>query len=675
MTRKGFWALAAALLLLSGCSFWHIPEMTTAATTEASTAAAVTTPGTTVTAAPATTQAPTEPDPVPWSVFIYMCGTDLETEYGAATLNLAELTEAEVDPERVNVLVQTGGTSQWQCGFSSEQLERYRLLGDGFVLEEQLPLASMGEAETLADFLRWGVEAYPAQRYMVLFWDHGGGSASGAVFDELFDDDSLELTELREGLAGAGVSFELIGFDTCLMASLETAAAAAPYGRYLVASEETEPGGGWDYQSWLHWLSVHADTDGGPLGQKICDSYMQKCRREQTDAMATLSLVDLDRIGTLTECFDRMAGEMETKTEDITSLVDLVQCTVRAENYGGNTVTEGYANMVDLGDLILQSKEVLPETAEDTLDALLDAVIYQVRGGNRAYANGLSVFYPLGADAETCDQYARVATSENYLRFIETVVIGWEAPDWVADSGIEHVDAADYEVRVETDLTEDAYFQLTVTAGHECAESVRFSLYYMDYDENCAIHLGTDDDMYADWDEYCFRDNFRGVWLTLDGCWCAPNLIAQGDEYNIYSIPVLLNGRETNLRAEYHWDDESYTLLGVYDGMDPDTGMASRDIRPLEDGDVIEPLFTCIDADTGEVFYSTLDEITVHGGLVIEESALEDGDYLYQFEVTDVFGRVTVSDSALMVCEAGEIYVYLDEEETEEFSFTRYRIP
>ena len=138
---------------------------------------------------------------------------------------------------------------------------------------------------------------------------------------------------------------------------------------------------------------------------------------------------------------------------------------------------------------------------------------------------------------------------------------------------------------------------------------------------------------------------------------------------------MLLNGRETNLRAEYHWDDESYTLLGVYDGMDPDTGMASRDIRPLEDGDVIEPLFTCIDADTGEVFYSTLDEITVHGGLVIEESALEDGDYLYQFEVTDVFGRVTVSDSALMVCEAGEIYVYLDEEETEEFSFTRYRIP
>ena len=73
MTRKGFWALAAALLLLSGCSFWHIPEMTTAATTEATTSAAATTPGTTATAAPATTQAPTEPDPVPWSVFIYMC--------------------------------------------------------------------------------------------------------------------------------------------------------------------------------------------------------------------------------------------------------------------------------------------------------------------------------------------------------------------------------------------------------------------------------------------------------------------------------------------------------------------------------------------------------------------------------------------------------------------------
>ncbi|MEA4824410.1 MAG: clostripain-related cysteine peptidase [Clostridiaceae bacterium] len=664
-----------ALTVLSGCSGGTPEASVTAFTEVTATTAATATTATTSTAATAaataavttaTTTAATATESAKhglaeWSVFMYLCGTDLETNYGAATSNLVELAGAGVDPETVNYIIQTGGTSEWQCGFASDKLQRYELANDDYALVDERELASMGDGQTLADFLSWGVENYPAEHYMVVFWNHGGGSVAGVEFDELFENDSLDLNELSYGLKAAGVTFDVIGFDTCLMASLENAAAVAPYGNYMVASEETEPGGGWDYAVWPAYLSEIPDCTDYELGTVICDSYMAKCEIQETAAMATLSVIDLTAVGALTESFDAMAYEMETLTTDIDSLVAFVQSSTRAENYGGNTETDGYTNMIDLGDLILETQDVLPETADATIDALFNTVVYQVKGENRAYANGLSVFYPLGVSSDICDTYAEIATSENYLRFIEAVIPDWTAPDWVAPSDLESANADDYNVVLETTLDEEAYFTVEVTESWECVESVLFSLYYMDYDSDMYIHLGTDDDMYADWDNYIFKDNFRGVWITLDGCYCAPKLIAQEDAYNLYSIPVMLNGSRTNLRAVYVWEDECYYLLGAYDGLDTDTGMAAREVRQIADGDVVEPIFSFIDSETGETSEATLNAITVSGALAIEESPLVDGDYLYQYEVSDAFGRTTYSDTAIMECAGGEITVYIGE--------------
>lgn len=46
----------------------------------------------------------------------------------------------------------------------------------------------------------------------------------------------------------------------------------------------------------------------------------------------------------------------------------------------------------------------------------------------------------------------------------------------------------------------------------------------------------------------------------------------------------------------------------------------------------------------------------------MEESPLFDGDYLYQYKVTDIFGREFFSSEAIMECVDGEIYVYEAEE-------------
>lgn len=60
-----------------------------------------------------------------WAIYWYLCGSDLESNYGSATEDLSELMEAEL-PENVKIVIETGGSSQWQNEtVEADYLERY----------------------------------------------------------------------------------------------------------------------------------------------------------------------------------------------------------------------------------------------------------------------------------------------------------------------------------------------------------------------------------------------------------------------------------------------------------------------------------------------------------------------------------------------------------------------
>jgi len=602
-----------------------------------------------------------------WTVLVYLCGTDLESGGGAATQNLLELEEVKYSDD-VNFIIQTGGTAAWQNDLiDPNYLERYKSDNDGLTLLDQKELASMGDPSTLSDFLTWGVNSYPADKYMVLFWNHGGGSLAGVEFDELYDSDSLTLPELDQAFADVGQEFEIIGFDTCLMATLETAAILSDYGKYMVASEEYEPGGGWAYTDWAQYLMDHPGADGKILGREICDTYYSKCEVSGEDAMATLSVVDLKTIPALVTAFDAMAAEMTGITDEMTTLQDYVQGAIRAENFGGNTDEEGYTNMVDLGDLTINTQDVVSTTAVAVLDALFESVVYEVHGYTRADSNGLSVFFPLAVSEYECDAYAEIATSGNYLRFIEVVVPAWTITDAVTDDNQEivlpeenedSVSADEYTVDYMNYISDDGYYYLEFTEGFDTIQSVMFNFYYMDYDYGEYMLMGTDNDVIGDWENGVFYDNFRGVWPALNGYYVALSLIEEGADYNLYSIPIMLNGEETNLRAAYIWesDDTGYfEVYGCWDGLDIETGMSSREIIQLEDGDEVVILMDGLNWDTGETTQYEIGSFVVDGEVVLEETDLFDGDYLFEYEISDVFGNYYYSDPIIMEYTEGQI--------------------
>ena len=286
-----------------------------------------------------------------WTIFVYLCGSDLESDGGAASDDIEEALAA-CSSQNVRVVYQTGGSSYWYQDISDNKLERFLLKNGELQKVGERPNANMGDTETLADFLTWGVQHYPAEKMGVILWDHGSGSINGVCFDEQYGYDSLSVAEMTAAFDRTYDSmtdrFEFIGFDACLMSTLEVANQLVPYARYLYASEEYEPGTGWDYTGMLNYLAENPAADGEMLGGQICEDYYDHCREADAQAMATFSVTDLSGIDELVQACNQ-AFQVVYEQDD---LGDAARKILGADNFGGNTRAEGYTNMVDLGMML-----------------------------------------------------------------------------------------------------------------------------------------------------------------------------------------------------------------------------------------------------------------------------------------------------------------------------------
>ena len=200
------------------------------------------------------------------TVFVYMCGSDLESENGLASGDIEEMI-AGSQSENVKFVIQTGGAGAWAdtYGISAEKTQRYVVTGGEISLIEEKESVNMGKEDMLVDFLSWGIENYAAAKMGLIFWNHGGGSISGVCFDELNENDSLSLEEIDTALTSVydkmTDKFAFIGFDACLMATVETANMLVPHADYMFASEETEPGYGWDYTEIAGFMRIQPNSE------------------------------------------------------------------------------------------------------------------------------------------------------------------------------------------------------------------------------------------------------------------------------------------------------------------------------------------------------------------------------------------------------------------------------
>ena len=327
------------------------------------------------------------------TLMVYMCGTDLESENGMGTADLNEMLHATIDDSKVNVIVETGGTKRWNNSvISSSTNQIYRVTSKGLqALEKNLGKKSMIDPNTLTDFIQYCASNYPADRYFLILWDHGGGSLSGFGYDQYYSG-SMTLDKINSALKKSGVKFDFIGFDACLMGTLETALVAEQYADYLIGSEESEPGCGWYYTTWLSQLSRNTSISTVELSKTIIDDFNNVCKKNYPGCNTTLSVVDLAEFaGTVPEPFAAFS-------RSVSSLLDGQEYKT-VSNARGSAREFGKTSRINHVDLIDLANKIGTTEANALVSALKGCIKYNRTSTSMSNSYGLSIYFPYSSFA------------------------------------------------------------------------------------------------------------------------------------------------------------------------------------------------------------------------------------------------------------------------------------
>jgi len=262
----------------------------------------------------------------------------------------------------------------------------------------------MSNPQTLTKFLVDAVGKFPADHVCLVMNDHGGGF-TGAMADDS-DGNLMSVPQINQALADAekitGKKIDIIGFDACLMAEGEVAYELKDRGKILLASEESEGGPGWTYNSMLGGETmakaiktvqesmIHKINVGPEEFAKI----VVNVNKQHSEDIPTFSAIDLGKMNEFKDTMNsfakavRKSDDKETVRQAITS----------AENYGGGWAP--YKDIRDAGhvadNIIAKTKDPdLKKAAENIKETLKGVVMAnEVNEQQHPKSQGISIFAP-----------------------------------------------------------------------------------------------------------------------------------------------------------------------------------------------------------------------------------------------------------------------------------------
>ena len=353
--------------------------------------------------------------------------------------------------------------------------------GELTILRDNLGEKNLGSSETFAEFIEYGLSAFPADKTGLILWDHGAGWP-GMGPDEDSGDDILTLQEmvlgLESGLANSNIQkLDLIGFDACLMATYEVAKSMAPFANVMVASQELEPGHGWDWKA-LEVITHNPSIEAAELGIEIANAYQSQATAFGTDIDITLSVIDLTKIDILDEAIRELSNSFLEASLEISPKLGLsVNNSLR---FGKSPNPLDDSQMSDLGDFAATLGLYEPSLLRDSnnlIDAMADILINQVTGPATRSATGLSIYFPeLGEYAN--EDYLEIPGLDNWVNLLSEYFSSQESiPD-------------NKKANLVTDTFEPSYYLdedgLSITAQFDIAteENLVESVIYYGISEN-----------------------------------------------------------------------------------------------------------------------------------------------------------------------------------------------
>ena len=605
-----------------------------------------------------------------YTLMLYMCASDLESEGGFATEDLNEIMYGYT-AGNLNVIVQTGGTAEWQnTVVADDRCQRYRVTEDGLELaDDSLGMQNMADSATLTDFIQYCSSNYAADHYGLVLWDHGGGVVGGYGYDENFDGDSMSLTELSHALGNAGVHLDMLGFDACLMANFETCLMAAPYADYLIASEEPEPGCGWYYTDWIGALSGNCGIPPQTYGKQIIDDYITESGLDSPSMYSTLGMFDLKQVT------QKLLPALSQFSDD--AVQQLSAGEYRTISQSRSNTRAVYQSELDHIDLLDYAQQTQGEAADQLEQAVSDCVVYYRETENGSGDNGLSILFPyydLSALDMLEEMYQTLGYDDAYPAFLEqfaNVMAGGQISVSEFSNTQNHAAASEYSgfQWFDADAGYDESYYETYSADLSLLETTevdgRWVLELSDEDweivNDAAMQMfAVYDGFYVDMglDDYCEFDDYGNLIVEYDQTWVAldgqvvpffhESYTSDGDSFfTCGSVPCIYNGIDAEIVLA--WDTEHPS--GYAAGVRPvyADSVAAKGLYDICDGDTFQVYYDIYDEDLNYVETMTLEDevFTVQGSLEVgyADAAAQLGDTFIYYVLEDIYNNTYYTDS------------------------------
>jgi len=343
-----------------------------------------------------------------WTFMVYLDGdNNLE---GAGIDDFLEMASVGSNVQ-INIVIQFDRIDGYNTSYGDWTTTKRFYITSGMTPTADNALEDLGELnhgdpQTLIDFIDWAKADYPAEKYALILWNHGGGWRESkekelqaklerkkrpyyraVCWDDTDEGDTLYMDEVQGALDVTG-SNHLIGFDACLMGMVEVAYEIKDYGEVMVGSEESEPGDGWPYDTILQDLVNNPSWSSSELGLAVVDRYYESYGEDETQ-----SVIDLTAM-------DSLAGTISSFAQ---SLMD-----------NWNTDVSAVKN-----------------SASEVMAEIENAVIHEQHGSDWPGAYGLAVYFPLttgdfDSDYESVIDFADDTQWEEFLQeFYNSMAGSW----------------------------------------------------------------------------------------------------------------------------------------------------------------------------------------------------------------------------------------------------------
>ena len=323
-----------------------------------------------------------------WTVMVYIAADNGLSVW--ADSDIVEM-EAVGSDDNLAILVQVdkpniGARRLWIEKNSSVELQ-------------QLGIVDMCSWQTLSDFLYWGIKNFPAQRYLVILWDHGTGwSSPRASFgsdwssgNEMGIADGEFKKAFSNLYAYTGKEIDLLCFDACLMQEIEVAYEIKEYAKIFLAPQTIMPIQGFRYDKILQVIKDRPGIDEIELAKEMVRINVANYRGVQPLAMSALNLKQLDDFKNKFDALLQFLSANELPLELINLRLQVQ--TIPAAGCVPDTNDEN----IDFGDFIDGLDKIFSNIKTKFLRKVYGHLIIfsDCWGDSLSHTTGLSIWFPL----------------------------------------------------------------------------------------------------------------------------------------------------------------------------------------------------------------------------------------------------------------------------------------